>query len=265
MVSFKLSALALLASQLVGVFAAEAEIPINTSSKEAPILKAEVTTSWPDFPVGLNIVNGRATKAVVEILNKEKIPIKVNFVGGVLTTTARLPEDAPAGSDVLRNLTAVPYDTSIAPGEKAELPYQFVLDMQPQDVNVNLFAVLSDEGGRMFQVQAHKGKAAIVEAPTSIFDPQIIFLYLFLTGLFGATLYFVYKTWIEALFPQARRTPASKKVRKEAVVVEPQSPTETITATGADSFDESWIPQNHINRPVAKRVKSGASQKKRVE
>ena len=99
----------------------------------------------------------------------------------------------------------------------------------------------------------------IVTDPVLLFS---IFLYLFLTGLFGATLYFVYKTWIEALFPQTRAKPSSKKVKK--VEVEPLSGSESAGATtGADKdYDESWIPTHHINRPVAKRVKSGASGKK---
>lgn len=91
-----------------------------------------------------------------------------------------------------------------------------------------------------------------------------IFLYLFLTGLFGATMYFVYKTWIEALFPQARpaKVASGKKARKAEI--EPLSGSESAgaTSTGADKdYDESWIPNHHINRPVAKRVKSGASGK----
>lgn len=93
-----------------------------------------------------------------------------------------------------------------------------------------------------------------------------IFLYLFLSGLFGGVLYFVYKTWIEALFPKPTRRaaagPAGKKAKKVAEV-EPLSGSESAsgTATGADGkdYDESWIPSHHINRPVAKRAKSAGS------
>jgi hypothetical protein len=89
-----------------------------------------------------------------------------------------------------------------------------------------------------------------------------IFLYIFLTALFAGTLYFVYKTWIEALFPQAKRSKSGRKVKK-IVVEEPLSGSESAgLTTGADkTYDESWIPDHHINRPVAKRVKSSASAK----
>ena len=89
-----------------------------------------------------------------------------------------------------------------------------------------------------------------------------IFLYLFLTDVFGATLYFVYKTWIEALFPQAVKKTKVPKVKK-VEVSEPLSGSESAGATsgGEKNFDESWIPSHHLNRPVARRVKSGASAK----
>lgn len=266
MVSFKCSALALLAMQLVGVFAQADAQDAPTSPKDQPQLKAEVSTSFPDSDIfGVKLVNGRPTKAVVEITNNEADTIRVMFVGGQLASTKPLPEDADPMAGVIRNLSTVTYDTYVEAGEKQALPYSFVLDMQPQDVQLNLFAFISNSAGQMFQLQAHGDTASIVEAPTSIFDPQIIFLYLVLTGVFGGTVYFVYKTWIQTLFPQAKRPKTTKK-SKRAEVVEPASPTETTgVATGAETeFDASWIPAHHINRPVAKRVKSGASGKSKT-
>ena len=91
--------------------------------------------------------------------------------------------------------------------------------------------------------------------------PHSIFLYLVLSGAFAGVCYFVYNTYIAAFFPQPKRTKAPKKI---AVVVdkEPVSGGEG-SASGTDkaSFDESWIHMDHINRPTASRVKSGASAK----
>jgi hypothetical protein len=101
-------------------------------------------------------------------------------------------------------------------------------------------------------------------------------LYLVLLAAFGGTLYFVYKTWIESLFPQTRRggkggerAKRSTQGTKKAVAPEDQvsvvgadGPAVTTSAEAQKTYDESWIPDHHINRPAAKRVKSGASKTK---
>lgn len=264
MLNLKWSALALLALRAASVFAQSAAD--EGTSTQAPVgadLKADIQTTFPESDIfGVKLVNGRPTKALIEITNNEDGPINVAFVGGMLLTTQPLPEDAPPSAAILRNLTAVSYDISIPAGAKHTMPFNFVLDMMPQDIALQLLAVISNEAGQIFQVEAHNGVASIVEAPTNIFDPQVIFLYIFLTGIFGGTLYFVYKTWLEALFPQAKRPKVTKNARKSEIV-EPLSGNEsTGAATGTDKdYDESWIPDHHKSRPIAKRVKSGASGK----
>lgn len=97
-------------------------------------------------------------------------------------------------------------------------------------------------------------------------SPRSIFLYLVLSATFAGTLYFVYKTWIEALFPQAKRSKPSRKSKKAADADVALSASESAAdATGSSkTYDESWIPDHHINRPLAKRVKSAGSGKKKV-
>ncbi|KAJ6438661.1 PGA2-like protein [Purpureocillium lavendulum] len=231
-------------------------------------LAADIKTTFPDAAdiLGVRLINGRPTRALVEVTNNEDGPISVAFMTGVLASTKDLPADAPPYQAIVRNLTAVQYNLPVAAGETKSIPYSFALDMQPQDVRLSLVAVITNAKGNLFQIAAHDGTAAIVEAPTSFFDPQIIFLYLVLSAAFAGTLYFVYKTWIEALFPQAKRTKPARKSKKvaDADAAALSGPETPASATGVSkSYDESWIPDHHINRPVAKRVKSTASQKKK--
>jgi hypothetical protein len=94
-------------------------------------------------------------------------------LAGLLATTQPLPEGTPAYQGILRNLTAVQYDHSIEAGETKSFPFSFALDMQPQDVRLQLAAVITNAKGVLYQVEAHDGLAAIVEAPTSFLDPQM--------------------------------------------------------------------------------------------
>lgn len=118
-------------------------------------------------------MNGRPSKAVLEIANHEQSPIQLNFLGGSLAKPDEAASSTPAGDAIVRNLTAMRYDLAVEPGEKKAVPYSFVLDMQPQDVRIQLVAVVSNAKGDIFQVNAHESVASIVEAPTSIFDPQM--------------------------------------------------------------------------------------------
>lgn len=107
-------------------------------------------------------------------------------------------------------------------------------------------------------------------------DFYSIFLYLFLAAASAGTLYFVYKTWIETLFPQTRkggkggeRARKSLSGAKKAVdpkdqvsVIGADGPAVTTGAMAQKAYDESWIPEHHINRPGTKRNKSSAAKTK---
>lgn len=263
MVAFKYSALTALALRAVAVFA-QADSPLDENAGAAPVpeLKADVIGTFPEADIfGVKLVNGRPTKAVVEVTNHEDEPITFAFMGGQLHTTKDLGPDAHPSASILRNLTTVRYEASIPSGEKSSLPYSFVLDMQPQDVRLQLTGVIMTSANNIYQVEVYNDVVSIVEAPTSFFDPQIIFLYLVLSAVFGGALYFLYKTYIEAFLPQAnKRTRASMKGKgKVGIDQKDDASAPEVVASGADKgYDESWIPAGHITRPTAKRSKSKA-------
>jgi hypothetical protein len=121
----------------------------------------------------VKLVNGRPTKAIVDVANNEAEPISLSFVGGGLYTLQDLPADAHPSAAILSNLSVVTYQATIPAGERQTVPYSFVLDMQPQDVRLMLSAVLTNKKGELFQVPVTNQTVSIVEAPTSIFDPQM--------------------------------------------------------------------------------------------
>jgi hypothetical protein len=93
-------------------------------------------------------------------------------------------------------------------------------------------------------------------------DVARLFLYLLLGGGFIGTIYFIYNTWAKAFFTPQRQ-PRSKRERKATVPSAGlSSGDEKATTTGAKGYDESWIPANHLNRPEARRIRSGTPKTK---
>jgi hypothetical protein len=265
--------LALTALRMLGVAAeAEDEVPLAAADAEpiaAPALHATFATTFPDEDVfGLKLINQRATRAVISVTNAEDGPITVGFIGGALQAVDPPSPDAPAYESIVHNITATRYNAVVEPGETRDLPFSFVHDLLPRDVRLSLVAMVESDAGAVYQVKAFDGAAAIVDAPTSFLDPEIIFLYLILTGFFGGVGYWAYKTWIGTLFPQARPAPGRKGPRRApaAPVAGDASDALSGTDTGIASgrgYDESWIPSHHITKPVARRIGSTASAKKK--
>ena len=100
-----------------------------------------------------------------------------------------------------------------------------------------------------------------------------IFLYLLLAGLFVGSCYFIYNTWITTLFPQKPRAgKGGERAKRSSGGTKKVDPSDQVSVVGADgpavtsgakAYDESWIPEHHINRPEAKRLKSGGRPKSR--
>jgi hypothetical protein len=115
----------------------------------------------------VKLINGHATQAVLDIKNEEPEPIGVSIIGGSLL------QDAGDETVILRNLTASRYQIEIPAGESETVTYSFSTEMHPQDVRLQLVAVLRDTKNAFYTVAAYNETVTVVEAPTSIFDPQM--------------------------------------------------------------------------------------------
>jgi hypothetical protein len=144
------------------------------SPPTTPNLAVSVSASFPSSEVfGVKLINGHATKAVLDFINNEAEAVTVAVIGGALSTLQQLPEGTHPSAAIVRNITATRYDVLIPAGEKQSLPFTFTTDLHPQDLRLNIIAVLGSTAGQVYQVQAYNETVTVVEPATSIFDPQM--------------------------------------------------------------------------------------------
>jgi len=236
------------------------------TEQEKKPLKVDVDVSFPDAEIfGVKLVNGRPTRANIKVANNEAEDVNVLVAVGALLTPTGVP-GMPEEPQTLRNLTGTRYGTVIPAKSKQEFTYSFATVMQPQDVTLELKTVVS-RGPALYTLTVFSESVSIVEAPVPIFDPQIIFLYLFLAVAFGGTCYFIYNTWITTLFPQKKRGgKGGERAKRSSGGSKPVDPSAQVAVSGADGpavttgskgYDESWIPASHMNKPQPRRVGSG--------
>lgn len=150
----------------------EIEEEIDNPSK-TPALNVQISASFPNSEVfGVKLVNGHPTQVVLSVDNQEPEEVVLQFVGGSLMTPVGVP-GAPSPPQIVRNLTAQRYGVSIPAGEGDTLTYTFVNEMHPQDLTLNLAAVIQNHRGDFFTKQVYNETVSVVEAPSSIFDPQM--------------------------------------------------------------------------------------------
>jgi hypothetical protein len=98
--------------------------------------------------------------------------------------------------------------------------------------------------------------------PTTALIKCRIFLYIFLLACAVGVGYAFYHIWVVPYFPQLqqKKPKGQKPIKKaEPVEVDTQGPA---VSTGSKGYDESWIPAHHLQRPEARRVKSGGPRPK---
>ena len=109
---------------------------------------------------------------MLDIANHEPVPVTLQVVGGSLIT----PMDVPGAPDppvIVRNLTAQRLGVQVPAGERESVTYSFATEMHPQDLRLHLAAILQGDDGAVYTKVVYNETVSIVEAPMSIFDPQM--------------------------------------------------------------------------------------------
>lgn len=138
-----------------------------------PNLDVAVSVSFADAEVfGVKLINGRPTKTVIDFKNDEPESVNIAVIGGALSSNAIAPEGTLPSALIVRNLTATRYDIEVPAGKTQSVPYSFTNDLLPQDLRLNIIAVLSKKGA-VYQVQAFNETVSVVDGSLSILDPQV--------------------------------------------------------------------------------------------
>ncbi|CAG8529292.1 10977_t:CDS:2 [Ambispora leptoticha] len=214
----------------------------ETEPANPPGEDVELSAELIDNPFSL-VVNGQQTKLRVTFNNKGQENYTVRFVAGALTN----PENA---TEIFTRFPAVQYDYPVPTMDHAELEYRFYSEFSPQDLDLVIFVIFTnDEKRTRFEGIAYNSTIHIVEPEQSIFDLQLLFLYLILAGIIGGVGYLIFQAFFGGL-----KSKKNQKLREQKIA-EKQAAQASIELT---TYDENWIPAHHLKKPKNKKKEDKA-------
>lgn len=74
---------------------------------------------------------------------------------------------------IVRNVTSTRYNVQIPAGGEESVGYSFATELHPQELRLNLMAVLTTDMGAVYTLNAYNETVTIVEPDASLFDPQL--------------------------------------------------------------------------------------------
>jgi len=180
-------------------------------------------------------VNGERNNILITIENKSERNITLQSIAGSF--------HHPETNALVKNTTAMTYKVPLVEGAKLQLPYSFYSEYKPGDLRLNVWVdhIADDE---KFRVIAYDSVVKIVEPAASLLDFKLWTTYAIVLALLSGLGYYAYFTFV----------PQPKKRRTAPAV---SAPVGTVTATGAGGYQEEWIPEHHLKKPKARKMKSG--------
>ncbi|RGB26097.1 translocon-associated protein, alpha subunit [Rhizophagus diaphanus] len=200
-------------------FGAESE---ETQVYHAP-KTVEISGEFTDNPFN-QIINGQKNTVKLTFDNKGESNYTIETVTGQLFN-----KDNP--SEIYRNLTVYKYSVAAPSMDHVEVNYNFYAEFPPQELGLYIYVYFSDENAKKFRGVGYNDTVTVVDPEVSIFDLQLIFMYLILIGFFGGIGYLIFQSF----FGGAK----TKKGKKRIVKTEDNT-------SESDKFDESWLPEQHL-------------------
>ncbi|OLL23149.1 Increased recombination centers protein 22 [Neolecta irregularis DAH-3] len=195
--------------------------PVDSAQSSSKQVEIAVSASFPDAPLAASLENSQKNRVIITVVNNEpQIPIVVDKIGGYLWE--------PLNAAKIHTLLGVKTTTEIGPRESKEFSYEFNVDTRPGKVGLNLAIVFKRED-QVLQKNAYNSTIPLNEPPASIFDPQMLFLYLFIATIVSGLGYYAYSTLYGSLFPDSKR----KRPKKTGAVLKQKDP---------NVLDEDWLP-----------------------
>lgn len=199
----------------------------TTDEESRPI---DIYGEFPNNPFGI-IVNGQKNKLNVYFDNQADEAYTVNYISGALVK----PDDFSA---IVRNLSVYKYDLTIPAKQKIAIPYQFHSEFSPQDLGLTVIIDFSDAKKNPVRGIAYNGTVTVTDPEHSIFDVQLLFLYVVLAGILAGVGYIIQ----QAFFSTPGKSKKTKKTAEKSV------PAKHRDESGKMVLDESWIPEQHLKQ-----------------
>lgn len=221
--------------------------------EEAPELN--VITTFPNNPFNI-VKNGQSTRVVFTFTQPRGVEraIAVNSLTGAFLDPARKDGERKR---IMRNMTnRILHDDPLVQftnGKPLQLPYDIHSEFKPQKLDIELRATVTDKSSlNKYNVLLYRGSVTVEEPPQSLWDLELLSVYLFLAGLVGAVAYYVYLSYIQPALRANLSTSSSKRKDK--------TPAPVANKDGK-TYDESWIPEEVISQQQRPRARKNRSRK----
>ena len=221
--------------------------------EEAPELN--VITTFPNNPFNI-VKNGQSTRVVFTFTQPRGVEraIAVNSLTGAFLDPARKDGERKR---IMRNMTnRILHDDPLVQftnGKPLQLPYDIHSEFKPQKLDIELRATVTDKSSlNKYNVLLYRGSVTVEEPPQSLWDLELLSVYLFLAGLVGVVAYYVYLSYIQPALRANLSTSSSKRKDK--------TPAPVANKDGK-TYDESWIPEEAISQQQRPRARKNRSRK----